>query len=107
MTVWEYCQITWMQRMATEAEVAVLEANQIAVQVQRDPAIAPQVMISRGHVDYLAEDPTHTKAITDLREAIATLGRDGWELVSHTPKELPTKVEVFFFKRPQHTLPEN
>jgi hypothetical protein len=109
MTKWEYCSVKW-----TEATVSKEQSEDYPDEVWRKIAEADdEVGVVSGWILY-GEEPQNTQR---LLPTLQELGKDGWEMVSHThvPVRLPVSVmvnaldklalpsgstETFYFKRP-------
>jgi hypothetical protein len=101
MPQWEYCRVTWMARQITDVQQRDLQAHGFAGEIHKeaDP-ISPygSAIIARlGRLTVFGQSSETAELFTDLDSVVARLGRDGWELVSHTSIGDNTE---FFFKRP-------
>ena len=95
MPEWEYCHVAWKVRQISDAQERELEEQGFEGLIETEE----ETTVARlGYLNFLgcAEKP---QAIVELENTIAQLGRDGWELVSHTQITSPTAVQVFYFKR--------
>ena len=109
MTQWEYCRVTWIVRKTTEREQQQIQPNGVGFVAHPSGMIlamlvraevlgsGEMVLAQMGHVDFFASGEEHR--ITELHSALTQLGRDEWELVSHTAVNTPIEQEVFYFKR--------
>jgi hypothetical protein len=95
---WEYCQIFWVEQKITEAERERLEASPLHPRIIKDES-ERFVLAELGYVKFF-NDPDTSRAIQDLGSTLVELGSEGWELVSHTEVQLPSKRQVFYLKRP-------
>jgi hypothetical protein len=97
MTKWEYCQITW-----TVAQVPENAANAIthtgAGQLKRNETDG-KLTWRLGYLTFLGST-IESKPIDNTDSVLATLGQEGWELVSHTYLASPVPLEKYLFKRP-------
>ena len=94
MPEWEYCQVIWKVSRLSEADKRDLENHGFRglIEVEQGQTIA-----RLGYLKLLGS-PQEPEQIVDLGKTISQLGRDGWELASHSQITAPT-AEVFYFKR--------
>ncbi len=103
MTRWEYCEVSW-----SEFPLPTTEAKRVLARIHHG---SEEVVTIGDEGAVLHSGLAHVygrgeaRPITKLPEAVAQLGREGWELVSHTfrdHRELGA-TEILYFKR---QLPE-
>lgn len=98
MAKWEYCCINWEVREASRQEQQALQTVGLADALHELPDA--RTITTLGTLTmFSSPEPT---TITSLSETMASLGRDGWELVSHTQIVTPARSDVLFFKRQLH-----
>lgn len=94
MPKWEYCQVVWKVSSVSDAQKRELEEEGFEGLIK----LEGEITVARlGYLKVLGSSDELEK-IVDLENTIAQLGRDGWELVSHTQVTAPT-IQVFYFKR--------
>lgn len=92
---WEYCQVTWVAKSAEEMSNIDLEFFPGRV-AQSDKG---EKWIAQGSLRYFSA-PDESEVVNALTPAIALLGQEGWELVSHIEITTPRIAQVYTFKRP-------
>ena len=101
MIEWEYCHlILYTYRIAT-SERADLEGQGFQVTDS-----GSQLIAKKGFVFFCGNaDPG--QPVASLNNAIAELGREGWEMVSHSHLDQGSgkKAQSFYFKRPRAPEP--
>jgi hypothetical protein len=97
MTTWEYCRLVWSIRQANPADQRALADYQI---LQEESAeLGPLYVAAFGTLRFLGSGQERQR-ITDVDATIAQLGREGWELVSHTRTGDSPSTDTYYFKRP-------
>jgi hypothetical protein len=96
MNKWEYCQIVWAVATITkdEAEKAKEESGEGEVVINSDGT----AMYKLGFLTMMKENSSPSP-INDVLITINNLGREGWDLVSHTELHDRVTREKFIFKR--------
>jgi hypothetical protein len=92
MAKWEYAVISWSASPVSDEQRESLE--KAGFQGRIEEAEGGAAIAQLGGVDYLGTD--ERDQIVDLRETVARLGDEGWELVTITPGPDATQ---FWFKR--------
>jgi hypothetical protein len=93
MPGWEYCQLLWKAGPISEAEKRELECQGLDHLIAYDEGVA-----AFGFMTILGS-PDDPKQIASLGDCMASLGRNGWELVSHSQVTTGATYQVFYFKR--------
>ena len=94
MPMWEYCRIVWISRPVSPQDIEELEQQGFEGEIVTDGSVPYAKM---GHLSFM-DTPQEATSTTDLAATIAWLGREGWELVTHTGPDTH-QVQEFFFKR--------
>lgn len=92
---WEYCQIAWMARRASDAERLALENDGFEGLIVTEGEVH---VAKLGWLSFLGSSQ-EAEEVVNLGDRMAQLGQDGWELISHVEVTSPTTREVFHFKR--------
>jgi hypothetical protein len=96
MTQWEYCRVEWkVSPISSDEEKRDLQEHGFKGKILEGEEVT---LAAFGYLKFLGSSQ-EPEEITNPDHAMAQLGRDGWELVSHTEITSPTEMEVFYFKR--------
>jgi hypothetical protein len=87
-----------MVRQITPEEATRLQSSSFEGSVLTGE-VTGMTMSCIGYLQMLAAQGGRELVISDLGPAMAELGLDGWELVSHTTVSVPIPADMFYFKR--------
>jgi hypothetical protein len=93
MRQWEYCRIVWKATQISDMDRRELQDQGLEHLIAEGGDAA-----TCGFLNMLGSSE-EAQEIVSLADSVAALGRDGWELVTHSQVTSPTTAEVFHFKR--------
>ena len=97
MAQWEYCRLVWSIRKLEKTDQQALGDYEV---IQEESADMGNLLVATfGTLRFLGSGRERQR-ITNSDETIAQLGRDGWELVSHTLTQGNPSTDIDYFKRP-------
>lgn len=97
MAQWEYCRLIWSIRKLDQHDQQALGDYEI---LKDESAEMGSLLVATfGTLRFLGSGRDRQR-ISNADETIAQLGREGWELVSHTLTEGNPSTDIYYFKRP-------
>ncbi len=96
MTEWEYCHLILYTYRIADSEQTDLEGQGFQV------AHSGSGLIAKKGFTFICGSAEPGEPVASLNNAIAGLGREGWEMVSHSHLDQgpDKKAQSFYFKRP-------
>lgn len=96
MTTWEYCRLVWSIRQISRSDQQAMADYQI---LQDESAELGNLYVAAFGTLRMLGSGQDRQRINDVDATIARLGREGWELVSHTRTGENPSTDTYYFKR--------